>query len=218
MSSTIIIGGSTQVSFGNACVISAQWNFSPNQQDVFCLGSWSPDTDRTIFKPEMSVSLTLYSPGPVYNCPASTSCEIAFGINLSISPAGCSDVNVDISGSYLPTSYSYSKEDKSTAGQESWSLVQYQGAGLGSVNNLTKPKYILRGIAKGQTTDQAITGVTIDTVITSFSSGSVSAGQFGKSETFEYGVVTSVGGGSSNISAGSASGSAQIPYTPLYID
>ena len=219
MGMSIIIGGSTTVSFGSACVVQAQWGFNPNQQDAFCLGQWSPDLTKTIFKPENTVSLSLYSPGPTYDTNASTSCVTATGLSITISPGACGgSVAGGVSGSFYPTSYSYSKESKDVMAQESWSLVQYKGVGIGGITGLTMPKYILKGIAKGQTSDSAKTGITLAAVIATIESGSVSAGAMGKAESLSYGVVTKIGAGNGTASSGPATGSAQMPYIPLYID
>lgn len=219
MSLSVIIGGSTLVNFGGACVVQAQWGFNPNQQDAFCLNEWEPDLTKTIFKPENTASLSLYASGPSYITAASTACGTTTGLSLTITPKVCGAGSASgcTGTDFYPTSYSYSKESKDVMAQESWSLVQYLGVGIGGISSLTKPTYVLKGIAKGQTSDQATTGITLLSVITTIKSGSVSAGAMGKAEELEYGVVTKIGAGLSGAADPSATGSAQMPYIPLYV-
>jgi hypothetical protein len=56
----IVIGAATQVSFGNACAISANWSYSPNVQRLYCIGEWTPSTDRTFYRPTESLNITIY--------------------------------------------------------------------------------------------------------------------------------------------------------------
>lgn len=205
----VVIGAATTVSFGGSCVISANWGSNPNIQRLYCLdGSWDPYL--TIEKPTETLSLTVYAPGPTYSTSPTTSCSNANTITASVSPAECGgDDTGGVSGNWYVTSYSYSKEDGSSPGQESWSLIKYI---------TTVPDYVLRGITEGQsTTNTSQTGITFDTTgSTNIATGSVSAGGIGRSYNLVTGTISSVGGGSS--AAGViGQGSASIPYTPLYI-
>lgn len=200
----IVIGSNTQVSFGQACVVSVSWSMSQNSQKLFCLGSWDPH--MTIDKPTQTVNLTVYSPGPGYDTKPTTSCADANTIPCSVSPEACGGgAGGGVDGSFYVTSYSYSKE-AIMPGQESWSLMRYVGE--------NPPSYNLRGITEGQATGES--GMTFDTESGSGSSGNVSAGGFGKADEMVTGVVIKVGGGSSAASA-TGNGSASIPYTPLWV-
>ena len=71
----IIIGAATTVSFMEACVTSANWSASPNNQRLYCLGGWDPHL--TISKPTETLSLTIYAPGSSYSTAPTTSCANA---------------------------------------------------------------------------------------------------------------------------------------------
>lgn len=203
----IIIGAGTTVTFGGACVISANWGYNPNIQRLYCLGSWTPHD--TIEKPTENISLTLYAPGPNESISASIICEDVTNISVSISPAACGGVVGGLSGNWALNSYSYSKDDAQGPGQESWSFTRWVGAGA--------PDYVLRGISEGSATDPVInTGITFIGDTETGYTGNVSAGSTGRSDTTYYGVVSAVGGGTSD--AGElGNGSASIPVTPLWI-
>ena len=203
----IIIGAGTTVSFGGACVISANWGYNPNIQRLYCLGSWSPYD--SIDRPTENISLTVYSPGPNESIAASVVCEDVTDISVSVSPAACGGSVGDLSGNWALTSYSYSKDDPQSPGQESWSFTRWVGT--------APPDYVIRGISEGSATDPiANTGITFigstDTGLT----GSVSAGSIGRADTTYYGVVSAVGGGTSDVGE-LGNGSASIPLTPLWI-
>ena len=200
----IIIGAATTVSFGGTCVTSANWGISPNNQRLYCLGSWTPD--QVISKPTETLSLTIYAPGPSYSTAPSTSCVDANTIVASVSPAACGEASGGVSGDWFVTSYSYSKESGSDPGTESWSMQKWVGALL--------PSYVLRGISEGQATSNA--GVVFDSTDGTSETGSVSAGSFGKSDILTLGVVGSVGGGSS-AQGDTGQGSASMSYTDLYL-
>lgn len=200
----IIIGAATTVSFMGACVTSANWGASPNNQRLYCLGSWTPD--QVISKPTETLSLTIYAPGPVYATKPSTGCANANTVTASVSPTACGGSGSGVTGSWFVTSYSYSKDDASMPGTESWSMQKWIGT--------LQPSYVLRGIAEGQGTGDA--GISFDTVDGSSSTGSVSAGGFGRADDLDLGIVDSVGGGSS-AAGDTGQGSASIPYTDLYL-
>jgi hypothetical protein len=212
----IIIGAATEVSFAGTCVISANWGYNPNAQRLYCIGEWTPREDLTFYRPTQTLNLTVYAPGPTYSTEPTTSCADANSVAASVSPAACGgSVGGDVSGSWLVTSYSYSKEDASMPGQESWSLIKYKDVPTPSSGNSIEPTYVMRGISEGQSTGTE-TGVSLTGGTAESTTGSVSAGGFGRADTVEAGVVDRVGGGSS--SAGdTGQGSASMPYTPLYI-
>jgi hypothetical protein len=200
----IIIGAATTVSFMGACVTSANWGASPNNQRLYCLGSWTPHL--VISKPTETLSLTIYAPGSSYFTVPTTSCTNANTVGASVSPAACGGGAGGVGGSWFVNSYSYSKDDASLPGTESWSMQKWIGA--------LQPTYVMRGISEGQGTDNS--GISFDTVDGESSTGNVSAGGFGRSDTLSVGVVASVGGGSSAAGA-TGQGSVSIPYTDLYI-
>jgi len=205
----VIIGAGTTVGFGGACVISANWNYNPNTQRLYCLGSWS--VYDSIEKPTETVSLTVYAPGPSYSIPASQACEdVSDEASLSISPAGCGDnVPAGITGSFAINNYSYSKGDAQAPGQESWGFTRWVGTNA--------PDHVIRGISEGSATDPVInTGITFLGDTTTGNAGSVSAGAIGTADVTYYGVVSDIGGGTS-ARGELGNGSASIPLTPLWI-
>ena len=200
----IIIGAATTVSFMGACVTSANWGASPNNQRLYCLGSWTPD--QVISKPTETLSLTIYAPGSSYSTTSTTSCADANTIAASVSPIACGGSSGGASGDWFVTSYSYSKESSEQPGTESWSMQKWVGA--------LQPSFVMRGVSEGQATDNA--GVVFSSTDGTSQTGSVSAGGFGKSDSLTLGVVSSVGGGSS--AAGeTGQGSASMSYTDLYL-
>jgi len=219
MSMTVVIGSASTASFGtDTCVISANWSFNPGRQDAFCLGSWTPSTDHIIYKPQQTLSLTIYAPGPSYNTEPSNGCEVANTIMASVSPQSCTGSISDISGDWHVTSYNYSKGSKDQPGQESWSLTKWKGVpttGM-ATTNVIEPEYVIRGISQGQSTDASVAGIVFDSTFAESEEGSVSAGGTGQASTITHGVVSNVGGGSSDVSD-LGNGSASISYTPLYI-
>ncbi len=213
MSTSIIIGAATQISFaGSNCAISAQWGFNPNAQRLYCIGEWSPHS--TYYRPTETLNVTIYAPGPTYSTAPSTSCNNANTITASVAPIGCGSSVEGVSGAWYVTSYSYSKQEKGQPGQESWSLTKWVE---GNDSNAIAPTYVIRNIAEGQTTNESVTGIVFTDIDNlEGSTGSVSANAMGTAETTTFGVVSQVGGGSS--AAGDiGQGSANIPYNPLYI-
>lgn len=211
----IVIGAATQVSFYGACVTSANWGYSPNIQRLYCIGSWVPSEARTTYRPTETLNLTIYSPGPTHSVSPTTSCEDANGVSASITPAACGDAYGSMGGNWLVTSYSYTKDDATMPGQESWSLTRWKNLATSSPSNTVYPTYVMRGISEGQATDSSAGIVFQGTTVSTFT-GNVSAGGFGRADTLLLGVISQVGGGSS--AAGyTGQGSASIPYTPLYI-
>lgn len=210
----IIIGAATQVSFGGTCAVSANWGYNPNTQRLYCIGEWSPRGDLTYYRPTQTLNLTVYAPGPSYSTEPTQSCTDANTIYAGISPAACGTGSTgDVSGNWHVTSYSYSKDDATLPGQESWSLTMWKGVPSPG-NNSIEPTYVMRGISEGQSTGDA--GISFSGDLVQTSTGNVSAGGFGRADTLDVGVVASVGGGSS-VAGVTGQGSASIPYTPLYI-
>ena len=220
MSTTIIIGSSTTVIFGSACIISVSWGADPGRQDAFCLGSWEPDTDHMVYKPQLTANLTLYAPGPSYSTGPTTDCSSPGGISCAINPASCDGSAIALSGSWLVNSYSYSKASMDVPAQETWGLIRYEGASsilTGSASGRgVEPSFVIRGITQGQTTDEGVTGITFSSKFATSQAGSVSAGATGTASITTHGVVEQVGGGQSSVSV-YGEGSASIPLTPMYI-
>jgi len=206
----IVIGAATQVSFGNACVVSANWGANPNVQRLYCIGEWAPRENMTFEKPIETLSLTIYSPGPSYDVSPTESCTDANTISASISPAACGETFNALSGDWFVTSYSFTKDDPLIPSQESWSMQRWVQGG----NNTPLPSYVLRGISEGQGTDNA--GITFVGATTTSFTGNVSAGGMGKAETIEMGVVSNIGGGTTQ-QGETGQGSVSMPYTPLWL-
>lgn len=208
----IVIGAATTASFMGACVISANWNYNTNSQRLYCLGSWTPF--NTFHKPTESLSLSIYAPGSTYSTIPTLGCADANSVSASVVPAACGESLGSISGVWLVTSYSYSKENASMPGTESWSLQKWKEVQPPSGGISVEPTYVMRGITEGQGTDNA--GITFTGGTTDVTTGSVSAGGFGNAFTVSVGVVSSVGGGAA-AGGDTGQGSVSIPYTPLYI-
>lgn len=210
----IVIGAATQISFENACVISANWGYNPNVQRLYCIGEWVPDDERVYYRPTETLNLTIYAPGPTYDVSPSETCADANSISASLSPAACGGNFGSLTGDWLVSSYSFSKDDAALPGQESWSMTRWKNLNSTPPSNFIEPTYVLRGISEGQATDNAgvvFTGTTVET-----QTGNVSAGGFGRADELDVGVVQTVGGGSSTAGE-TGQGSASIPYTPIYI-
>ena len=210
----IVIGSATTVSFQGACVISANWSFAPNPQRLFCIGSWDPDS--VYYRPTESLSLTIYAPGSAYTTTPTTTCEDANTVAATITPVVCGDETATgFSGNWLVNSYSFTKEDATMPGQESWSLTRWKDLSTTLPTNAVEPTWVMRGISEGQgTLNAGISFSSADLVNTE--TGSVSAGGFGRFDALTVGVVESVGGGTSTTGE-TGQGSASMPYTPLYI-
>jgi len=210
----IVIGAATQVSFAGACAVSASWGYNPNVQRLYCIGEWIPDDQRVYYRPTETLNLTVYAPGPSYSTEPTTSCEDANTISAAVTPAACGGSFSSLSGQWLVTSYSYTKDDATLPGQESWSLTRWKDLDSSTPSNSVEPTYVMRTISEGQATDNA--GITFTGATATSQAGNVSAGGFGKVDELSLGVISNVGGGSS--AAGeTGQGSASIPYTPLYI-
>lgn len=200
----LIIGAATTVSF-TGCVTSVNWGASPNNQRLYCLGSWVPH--MVISKPTATLSVTVYAPGPSYNTSPTTGCSDANTMSASVSPGSCGGGGGSgVSGNWFVTSYSYSKDDATMPGTESWSMQQWIGS--------LQPTYVMRGVTEGQGSSNS--GVTFSSTDGTSSTGSVSAGGFGRADELTVGTVSSVGGGSST-SGDTGQGSASMSYTDLYI-
>jgi hypothetical protein len=217
----IVVGALTTVDFEGTCVISANWGYNPNVQRLYCLGEWTARSENIYYRPTETLNLTVYAPGPNYDTAASSEgCEDAGQLSATIDPGTCGEGETfaTLGGNWWVTSYSYSKDDGTMPGQESWSMVRWKGLSSSLPAGFVAPTYIMRGIAEGQSSggvDGSITGIVIEEPYVTAQTGSVSAGGFGRADTMYIGVVSSVGGGTSD--AGTGTGSASIPYTPLYI-
>lgn len=209
----IVIGATTTVSFmSGKCVISANWGYNPNAQRLFCLGKWEPHA--TYYRPTETLNVTIYAPGETYDVSPTKSCADANTITAGVSPASCGGSVDGVSGSWFVTSYSFNKEDAAMPGQESWSLTKWKSVPAPPDGVSSEPDYVMRGICEGQGTSNS--GVTFTGGTTETSTGSVSAGGFGRADKLQIGVVSSVGGGT-DAAGETGQGSVSIPYTPLYI-
>jgi len=207
----VVIGAGTSASFAGACVISAQWGFNPNTQRLYCLdGTYNPY--MIINRPTEVASVTIYSPGPSYSTEPTQGCSDAGTISFSVNPAVCGVfTGGGVSGLWFVTSYNFSKNDPNMPGQESWSLQRWV---TGDLSGVVLPSYVLRGISEGQGTDNA--GLTFTGETSNSTTGNVSAGGFGTAYDITVGQVIAVGGGQ-GVGGETGTGSANIPYTPLYI-
>lgn len=215
MSTSIIIGAGTSVSFGGACVVSAQWGYNPGHQPAYCLdGSFGFSDTHSIYKPTQTLSITTYAGSSIsYNCSPSTSCTDADRITASVSPATCNGSAEGVSGSWYVQSYSFSKSSKDQPGQESWGLIKYKDVPSPSSNGTTVfPEVVIITSATGERSSSDV-GVVLD-VVASASTGSVSANSIGTASITEHGFVTAVGGASTSVDIGN--GSASITLNPLY--
>ena len=127
---------------------------------------------------------------------------------VTIVPTACDGTATGLSTSMMVTSYSYSKEDITLPGQESWSLQSYIGD--------TPPSHIIRGVAEGTATDATVCGVTFSTTDFTATAGNVSAGGIGRADTMTGGIVSAVGGGEGT-GSNTGQGSVSVPYTPLWL-
>lgn len=220
----VIIGAATTVSFGSEYVTQISWNINPNVQRAYVLGDWTPYTDAEVKSPTETLNLTIYSPGgTTYDVSPTTSCEDANTVTVSVSPTGCGDAtDGPDSTSWYVTGYNYSKGDARAPGQESWAMMQYVDL---DDDDVTLPTYVLRGISTGTITApdslastlMGKVGIEMDTdTADTGTTGSVSAGQLGRSDYAYEGVISQIGGSSAG-SGDIMNGSVSIPYTPLYI-
>lgn len=202
----VIVGSGTTVGgvFSNG--ISANWGASPNTQRLYVLGSTT--AFMTIKKPTATLSITVYSKGPGVGVAASNGCIAASVVSASVTGGACGSCGGGggVSGSWYLTSYSFSKE-VSMPGQESFSMMQYITA-----PEAVMPSLVLRGIAEGSWTDNS--GVTGEDEGQA-SSGSVSAGGMGRTDSMTVGTVSSVGGASAALKD-TGQASVSVPYTPIY--
>lgn len=214
---SIIIGNGTTVSFGGACVISANWGYNPNTQRLYCIGNWSPT--YTYDKPTRTLSMSIYSGtgGPIYDTSPTTACQNANTLAASVFPAACGDAVADITGDWYVNNYGFSKDDPNLPGQETWGMQVWAE---GQYGNTPLPTYVLRGVSEGQGTKGSLdadpgilfTGVTVES-----QSGNVSANGVGRNDVLTLGVTTQVGGSESPASGKIGQGSVSMPYTPLWI-
>jgi hypothetical protein len=212
----IIIGAGTTVSFGGACVISANWGYNPNTQRLYCIGDWSPTYQYD--KPTETLSLSIYSGtgGPTYDTTPTQTCEDANTLSAAVYPAACGDAVADITGSWFVNSYGFSKDDPNLPGQETWGMQKWVEGRYG----VPLPTYVLRGISEGSGTKLASTaepGILFTGVLSESQAGNVSAQGVGRNDTLTLGVTTQVGGSESPAAGKTGQGSVSMPYTPLWI-
>ncbi len=218
----VIIGAATTVSFSGGHATQVSWGINPNVQRAYVLGDWNPYTPAQIKAPTETLSLTVYSPGPSYGVLPTQACEDANKIAASVSPAACGAASGGPSTTnWFVSSYNYSKGDARTPGTESWSMTEWVTLGDSDV---VLPSFVLRGISEGSITSDetdsaaagVVAGITFTGQVDEGTQGSVSAGQFGRSDYQYSGVITTVGnsqGGTGDICSGNCS----MPYTPLYL-
>jgi hypothetical protein len=214
----VIIGNLTTVSFGLSngdCGINqASWSANPGVQRLYCVGKVLPY--KTIEKPTATLSMTIYAGTSTgHLIPAATACTNASSVTASIVPQSCpagEGYGPDAGNTWYVNSYSFAKDDAQMPGTESWSMIAYTGIGDAA------PDLVLRGLSEGTSSSPEInTGVVFDTGVgtTLSTQGSISAGQFGKSNEVKAGIVTSVGGGTETQGViGQASVSIQL--TPVW--
>ena len=219
MTTTVIIGNASTVSFDGACVISANWSFDPGRQDAYCLdGTWGANSAYTVYKPQRTLSLTIYSPSEIHQLTPTTACVTTNTITASVSAVGC-EGGTEFSGPWLVASYSYSKPSAEQPGQESWSLVDYENSGdIITGGNVALPTFVLRAPATGSSTNEAISGIVFsEDRYADGLSGSISANSTGTSSSTVNGTVTAVGGGVGINMGEVGEGNVSVPLTPMYI-
>ncbi len=226
----VIIGAGTTVAIaGGGHPTQVSWNVNPNTQRAYILGSWDPYLEAEVKSPTETLSITMYSPGPIYVTTPTVECVDATKLIASVSPAGCSLGEVSPSSTgWFVTSYGYSKSDARQPSTESWSMMNYVTL---DDDTVVLPDYVLRGISEGSITSsqgngtdslpaQGTTGVVFSTGVDAApdsvgSTGSVSAGQIGRAD-YQYSNVVEQVGGSVSTSGKIEQGSCSMPYTPLY--
>ena len=221
----VIIGAGTTIggNFINStshCIISVNWAYNPNVQRIYCLGSWTPDENKTIRRPTYTLSLTVYSSGttPTYSTEPDEDCTTADQNKrtVSVDPATCEATLTAIDFSdWVITGYGYSKDDPQNASQESWSFQRWHDV---PADNINAPTYIIRGISEGSVSVEVEgdAGMTFTGYTETGSQGSVSAGGVGRADDTKSGVVTLVGASSWTYGK-TGTGNVTIPYTPLWI-
>ena len=217
---SVIIGSQTFITgvFGTTtnCVLSANWNFNPNNQRFYCLGRTDPQL--FIKKPTYNLSITLYSSGstPNYTTTVDTDCSNSGMVSAGVIPASCDGSVSSFSyDDWVVSSYGYNKDDPQLPSQESWSLQRWADEGTDVVG----PTYVIRGVTEGSVNVEVEpdAGIEIpspdDTV---GYQGSVSGGAIGRADSLVTGIVTSVGK-STYTSGRVGTGSVTIPYTPMWV-
>ena len=204
----VVVGFVSSVTIDGSCATNASWDAQPNTERFYCLdGSFDPVIE--IHKPTESINATIYSPGPTKSVAPSSNCdshEQMCDVNVTGNVRSCGDGGGDMpTGSFMITSYSYSKDDGIMPGEESWSLNRHS-------DNI--PSYVIRGISDGSGTPNS--GITFTGNTFTSSTGNVSAEGVGRADTLTVGQVTSVGGGS-DAQGATGQGSVSVNYTPLWI-
>jgi len=224
----IVIGQGTSITgLGDVCATSAQWAMNPNTQRQYCLGATA--AFKSVSKPTQTLSVTIYSEGgtgiPIKQIAASIDCDNSAVETVGVVVAICNSTAGDIShDDWHINSFSYSKEEATSVGQETWSYIRWPSVADTGNPDVIEPSSVLRGIPEGQGTvdtdlDIAGTipfGVTLTAGTTTIGSqGSVSGGQIGKYWDTASGQVEAIGG----VTAGGAdtgNASANIPLIPVW--
>lgn len=210
----IISAGTLVTGFG-AGIQSISLSINPQIQRLYQLGTPVP-YDKNIIN-QISLNISKYAPGSVYNVEASDDCTEPTPLEISIFASNCAGGVVDITDDFFISSYSYNKD--------------IQGWGIESFTLITRPEVIggdgaevrmIRGVAEGQSSTDggADTGVvflsspTVDGTTVEVTAGSPG---IGKSNNVIFGEVESVGGGLGKADGRDGSASVTIPYTPIYI-
>lgn len=210
----VISAGTLVTGFG-AGIQSVSVNLSPQIQRLYQLGSIVPFDKNVISQTTLNISKYSGS-GGTYSVLASSTCDDASSIILSITAGGCSGA-ISVSDTFFLTSYSYSK-DAQGWGIESFSFVSKpEVIGSGATVNM------IRGVAEGQSTTDggANTGVVFITGGTTIpgTTVDVTAGSpgIGKAFTIEFGEVETVGGGTGKADGLEGNANVSAPYTPVYL-
>jgi len=214
-----IISTDTNVSspFNNALSVNTSTN---NQRQIlYQLSNKNPIYDA-IINLQISVSISIYSPGPSKSTANSVNCEPADSVLLQVDPGFCGSAvtGASINGNFYVSNYTYTKT-RDTYGVENWSFVsapQYLDDNL----NVIYEALFLRGVALGSSTEpENNTGVNFSSNTVESTSMGVSAGfpGVGQANVTKNGIVSSVGGGKG---PGDTDGQASvaIPYTPIIND
>lgn len=186
---------------------------TPQIQRLYQLGSNVPFNKNVINQHQLNI--TKYAGGFSMSVAASASCADANSISISVTAGGCAGGGGGHSDTWFPTSYSYNK-DVQGWGMETWGFISrptIEGGGATAI--------MIRGVAEGQSSTDggASTGVSFIGSTVAGSSLEVTAGSPGIGRAFSmiFGEVGSIGGGTGKADGRDGTGSASVPYTPIYL-